>query len=769
MSSSYVKTRIKHSCVRILALLLLPQLLWAADDFVVESIRVEGLQRISISTVLNYLTIKEGESVDSERSTAALRALFKTGFFEDIKLLRDNGALIVKVKERPSIAKVKIEGNNEIPSEELEDGLKKVGLAEGRVFDRSLLEKVEQELQRQYFSLGRYGVKIESKLVEQPRNRVAVDIEVDEGEVTRIRQITLIGNAAFSDEELYSVMELGVYRDGAMFAGSSKYSKQQLQADLELIRSYYRDRGYIHFDIESTQVTITPDKRGVYITVNLFEGDKYSVSSVALSGKLIVEEEELQQLVSVNAGDVFSSKAIAESSSRIGDRLGLEGYASANVNPIPDVDEDNKTVALTFFVDPGKRVYIRRVTFNGNTKTMDHVLRREMRQLEGGWYSSAKLNRSRVRLQRTGFFDDVTINTQNVPGHTDLVDVVYNVVERPSGSVTASLGYGQGSGMILAASVNQNNFLGSGQRVSAEINNTEVNTVYSFSLTDPYHTIDGVSRGFRVFSRKTNASAADIADYNADTYGGSVTYGFPLSEFRTARVGIGGENTSLHLASTPPIAYQRFVDRHGSVYNTLTMDASWSYDSRDRVLFPDSGYQTIASSNIALPVGDLSFYKFSLRQEAYWKLATDWIIHMEGSYSQGDGYGDTTTLPFYEHYYGGGGQSVRGFRDNSLGPRDPVSRDTIGGNRRITGRGELAFPTPFSKGSRSVRFTGFVDVGNVYGEEEPLDLSRLRASHGVAFKWITPVGALTFSWAWPLRSYAGDNTQRFQFAIGAPF
>jgi outer membrane protein insertion porin family len=759
--------------------LFLALLLWASssvafDSFEVEDIRLDGLQRIAPSTVFNYLPIKAGDTVSNHTADEALRALFKTGFFDDVQLLRDGNVLVANFTERPSIAKIKLSGNDQIETEELKDGLKKVGLAEGRVFNRSLLEKVEQELQRQYFALGKYGVSIQSHLKEQTRNRITVEIEIDEGEVARVRSINLIGNTAFTDDVLLKRFQTEPYEIGDSLVSDAEYTRQKLAADLENLRSYYLDRGYINFDIPSTQVSISADKRDVFVTATMSEGGKYSVTDVALSGELIIDHDELRELIEIQPGDVFSRKIITQSSTRIGERLGEEGYAFANVNAIPEVNKDDKTVKLTFFVDPGKRVYIRRVMFVGNAKTQDGVLRRELRQLEGGWYSTSKINRSKIRIQRTGFIDEVNVDRVSVPGRPDLVDVVFSVGERASGSITASMGYGQGSGMILAASVNQNNFLGTGKKVSAEINNSDVNRVYSLRVTDPYYTLDGVSRSMRVYLRETNASAAtSIAGYNADVYGASITYGFPLSEYRTARVGLGFDNTSINISSTAPSVYTGFTDEYGTSFDTVTLSSSWNYDTRNRIVFPESGTDINLSSEIAVPGGEVSYYKLNYRQQVFFELYNPLILHLDGSLSYGDGLLDTDRLPFYEHYYAGGGQSVRGFRDNSLGPRDEENDRTVGGSRKATGTIELVFPPPMSEDNRTVRLSTFIDAGNVWGGGEATSITdhvdQLRASYGASLLWITPVGGLRFSWAWPLHTQDGDETQRFQFSIGAPF
>jgi len=744
---------------------------WALSSFKIESIKLEGLQGIAGSTVFNYLPMKEGDLLTEENASEAIRALFKTGFFNDVSLLRDGGTLIIKLLERPSIANVQISGNDEIGEEDLTSALKRIGLSEGRIFNRSMLEKVEQELQRQYFSLGKYGVKIDSKVLPQERNRIALDIEIDEGQVTRIRQINIIGNTAFPNEELLSIFQSGAHSNWSVFTDDSQYSKQKLFGDIELLRSYYMDRGYINFNIESTQVSITPDKGDVFITINVNEGGKFIVDKVSLSGEFVVPEDELRKLVNINPDEVFSRRRVSESSSAITARLGIDGYAFANVNTHPEVDEENNTVALTFFIDPGKRVYVRRVTFGGNVKTHDEVLRREMRQLEGGWYSTAKLERSKTRLIRTGFFEDVNVETPLVPGRTDMVDVVINVTERASGSIQASVGYGQGSGVILSGSINQNNFLGTGNQVGAEISNNRVNTVYSFSLTDPYYTIDGISRSFRLYLRETDADAAtSIAGYNSNVYGGSVSFGFPLSEYRRARIGVGFDNTEYHLDdANAPRVYTDFKNNYGTNFDTITVTGTWTYDSRDRVIFANSGLHTVLTTDVTLPGGDLQFYKTSLRQQLFWTAIKDWTIHLDATAALSRSYGKTEAVPFYEYYFAGGAQSVRGFRANSLGPRGGTRDNTIGGTKKLIGIAELFLPNIFSPDSKSVRFAAFIDSGGIWAPGEDVTPDGISAAYGVGFTWIAPIGALKFSWAWPLKTLERDEPQRFQFSIGAPF
>jgi len=790
---------------------------WALSPFKIKKIELRGLQGIAASTVFNYLPVKDGDLLDDKTSSTIIRALFKTGFFNDISLARENDTLIVQLVERPAISNIKITGNDEISEEDLTEALKGIGLSKGKIFNRSLLEKVEQELQRQYFSLGKYGVKISSTLHEQERNRIAIDIEIDEGAVTRIRQINIIGNHAFSDKELLGVFNSGTDADYSLFGNDSQYSKQKLFGDVELLRSYYMDRGYVNFNIESTQVSITPDKSDVFVTININEGGKFTVDKVTLSGEFVVPEEELKKFISVTENSTFSRKLVSTSSSNITERLGVDGYAFANVNAHPEINNEKNTVSLTFFIDPGKRVYIRRVTFGGNVKTHDEVLRREMRQLEGGWYSTTKLERSKTRLFRTGFFEDINVETPLVPGRTDMVDVVINVTERPSGSVQASVGYGQGSGIILSGSINQNNFMGTGKSVGAEISNNQVNTIYSVNMTDPYYTIDGISRSFRGYFRKTDASAASsIAGYNSNVYGGSVSFGFPLSEYRRARLGLGFDNTEFSLPAitqvsttvnevdangdslldgdgnqittttttdidNSPPTYRNFEKNYGNSFDTFTITGSWIFDTRDRIVFANDGFHTVLTTDVTVPGGDLQFYKVSLRQQFFWSFAKNWTIHFDATGAFSRGYGKTDAVPFYEHYFAGGAQSVRGFRANSLGPIEGTFGNNIGGTKKLVGVAEILAPNPFDLESKSVRLSFFVDAGGIYGNNgqrvgdvgaaytPKAYLREVSAAYGFGFTWIAPIGALKFSWAWPLRKLETDQPETFQFSIGAPF
>lgn len=739
----------------------------AFDSFVVSDIRVEGLQRISAGTVFNYLPIKVGDTLDETRSAEALRALFKTGFFKDVRLEREGTVLVVWMTERPSIASIKFSGNKEFNTEEMTKALKSSGMAEGRVFDRSLLDRTEQELRRLYFNQGKYGVKITTTVTPLERNRVAIDIQISEGKVARIREINVVGNTVFSDKALLRKFQLSPPTLWSFYTHNDQYSKQKLSADLEVLRSYYMDRGYLNFSIDSTQVAISPDRKDIYITINITEGRQYTVDQVKLTGDLVVPAQELTKLVQLHSGSVFSRKAVTETTTKITDRLGNEGYAFANVNAIPEVDEAQQRVSVTFFVDPGKRVYVRRINMVGNTKTRDEVLRREMRQMEGAWVSTAKINRSRTRLERLGYFTNVNVEMPAVPGTPDQVDVNFSVEEQPSGNLLAALGYSQSEGVLLQFSITQDNFLGSGKRLSFNFNNSDVNTIYSVGYTNPYYTIDGVSRGFRVYYQKTDASAANISKYTTDAYGGSMDFGLPVNEYDTAKVGFGYKHLKLKAVSDSPEHVTTFIADSGDQFDTVLLTGSFVHDTRNRGLFADRGLMQRFTTQMSAPGSDLEYYKLSYKHQWYRPLTEHLTLSLNGEVAYGDGYGGTDQLPFFENFYAGGGNSVRGFEDNSLGPRDSAG-DPMGGNLKTVGSVEVIFPTPFSQ-SKQVRLSTFLDFGNVFGPDQDLDFGSLRYSTGVSLIWISPFGPLQFSLAKALNAKDGDQTQNFHFSVGTLF
>ncbi len=757
----------RQSLVATLLILVLGKAV-AFAPFTVEEIRVEGLQRITTGTVFNYLPIKPQDRVDERRTQEAISALYRTGFFHDIELLREGDTLIVKVVERPSIASVTISGNDKIGGEELLEALEDLGLAKGKTFDRSLLDRIQQDMQRQYFSLGHYAVDVAAEVTEVDHNRVDVHIEIKEGDIARIQIINIVGNTVFSEDELLDEFELGSAPYFSLFSSRDQYSKPKLGADLEILRSYYMDRGYINFDIESTQVTITPDRQGVYITINVVEGEQYTISSVQLAGDLVVDEDELNELVKIAPGDIFSRRKLNAASQALTSRLGRDGYAFANVNAIPDVDKEGRSVGLTFFIDPGTRTYVRRINISGNEQTEDEVIRREMRQMEGAWLSPDKVERSRVRIQRLGYLSSVNIDTQRVPGTTDQVDVNIDVVEQPSGSLMVGLGYSDGQGMLLNASVSQNNFLGSGEKITAEVNTSAVNTIYSFSHTNPYYTLDGVSRSFKAYFRETDTSQrTSIANYVTDVWGGTVNFGIPMSEYDTVRIGLGYENISITTTEYTPLAYTDFLAENGDTFGIAKLTLGWSHDTRNRTIFATKGFLQTLSTDLISPTSGLEFYKIYSRTRWFTPLSDIFTLSLNGEVSHGEAYGETSDLPFFEKFYAGGARSVRGYRASSLGPKEGTIN--LGGNFRVVGNAEVVFPPPFSLESTTVRMSLFFDTGSVFSSIDAYDGRELRQSAGVSLLWLSPLGPLSFSYAEPLNDKPGDRTENFQFTLGTFF
>ena len=738
------------------------------DAFVVEDIRLEGLQRITAGTVFNYLPINVGDTVDGTHTAGAVRALFRTGFFRDVRLERDGDTLVVVVVERPSIGSIEFVGNEELKTDDLLSALEQMGVAQGRVFNRSTFDQVEQELHRTYFAAGRYGVQVTGTVTPLERNRVAIKFEIAEGVVAKIRQINIVGNVAFDDEELRDDFELDTTGFFSFLSRSDRYSKPKLAADLETLRSLYLDNGFINFNIDSTQVSIAPDKKDVYITINVTEGGRYVVRDIYLQGALIVPEEELFELVTVVQDTEFSRKRVTETARRIGNRLGNEGYSFANVNAVPEIDDSEEKVDLTFFVDPGKRVYVRRINFKGNTKTRDEVLRREMRQMESGWISNQARERSRIRLTRLGYFESVDVGTRAVPGASDQVDVDFDVVERPSGNLLLGAGYSDSQGAVFDISVTEENFLGSGNRLRASFNTSNVSRDISVSWVNPYWTVDGVSRGLEAYNRRTDAGDANLADYDLEQIGTGVTFGIPISELTRVNVGFNAEQTDFIVGSSASQEVRDFRKENGDRFITLLTTGAWAKDSRNSRFLPTRGSLSRLSGEIAVPGSELTYYKLFARHQRLFPLSEDFVFVLEGEIGYGDGFGGTGELPLTENFFAGGLRSVRGFRSNTLGPRDSLGRP-LGGNLKVVGTAEIILPFPFTRDSNTFRVTTFLDTGNVYGPKEDFDFDTLRYSTGIAAIWLSPVGPLTMSFARALRTRAGDQTDGFQLTFGTSF
>jgi outer membrane protein insertion porin family len=750
----------------------------AIEPFVIRDIRVEGIQRTEAGTVFSYLPVKVGDTLTDDKTIAAIKALYATGFFKDVRIEAQDGVMIVTVEERPSIAKITLVGIKEFPDEDLKKGLKETGLAEGRVLDKSLLDRAEQELRRQYYNRGKYAVQIKSTVTPLERNRVAVQFDVVEGDSAKIRSINIVGAKAFPEKELLDQFTSTTPGWLTWYTKNDQYSKTRLAGDIENLRSFYLNRGYIEFNVDSTQVSISPDKKDIYITVNVSEGPRYTVSDIKFAGQTMVPEAELQTLVTLKPGEVFARDRLTEMTKKIGDRLGNEGYAFANVNAVPELDREKHQVAFTLYVDPGRRVYVNRVNIAGNTRTRDEVVRREVRQMESGWYNAEKINLSRDRLNRLGFFDQVNIETPAVPGTTDQVDVNIGLTEKATGNIMVGAGLSSSEGLVLSGSVSQNNVFGTGNRLAVQINSGRVNKVYSLSFTNPYFTLDGISLGYDIYRRDVNASSlSTVSAYDSSTYGAGVRFGFPVNEKDFISLGATYERTSLTLGANPPLQYTRFVDTFGKDNDTLRLDAAWSRDTRDSFLFPTRGLVQRVAVEVGTPIGSLEYYKLSLQHQQFFTLSKAFTLMLNGEIGFGDGLGGKP-LPFFKNFYAGGNSSVRGFDSATLGPKAVDSTGAItslGGDKRIVGNAELFFPLPGLKDDQSLRMSVFADAGAAFGPGDYLGrygtfaFADLRYSAGVSLMWVSPMGPLKFSLAKPLRSQSDDKTQAFQFTLGNTF
>ncbi|HEV7412221.1 MAG TPA: outer membrane protein assembly factor BamA [Casimicrobiaceae bacterium] len=740
----------------------------AFEPFVVKDIRVEGVQRTEAGTVFSYLPIKVGDRVDDEKASAAVKALYATGFFRDVRLESENGVLVVIVQERPTISQIDITGTKEFDKDTLKKALKDIGIAESRIFDRSSLERAEQEFKRQYINHGNYAVKVTTTVTPQERNRVAINFTIEEGEPSKIANINIVGARAFPEKTLTNEMQLSTPGWLTWYTKNDQYSKQKLQGDLETLRSYYTNRGYLEFAVDSTQVSITPDKQDIYITINITEGPRYTVSDVQLAGELLLPEPELMRLVQVRPGDVYSREKLTQSTKALSDRLGSDGYAFANVNAVPEIDRVKRTAGFTFFIDPGRRVYIRRINISGNSKTRDEVIRRELRQLEGAWYDAARIERSKVRVTRLNFFDDVNIETPAVPGSPDQVDIEVTVTEKSTGNLLAGVGYSSADGIVLSGSISQNNIFGTGNALAASINSSRVNRSIGLSYTEPYWTSDGVSRTLEIYDRNVDPSSLPIAQYSSTTLGAAISFGVPVTETDSINFGGRVEHTKVQLFDQSPPSYFQFVKDFGTTTNSYILTAGWSRDSRDSILFPSKGVLQSVFGELALPVGDLTYYKLNYLIQWFTPMPLNTVLMLRGDFGYGGGL-QNKTLPFFKAYYGGGVGSVRGYETASLGPQD-IQGNVVGGREKIITNAELFFPLPGAKANdQSVRLSVFTDAGMIRDAGLQPGLESFRYSAGVGVAWNSPVGPLKLSYAYPLKKKPGDRIQNFQFQVGTIF
>ncbi len=748
------------------------------ETFVVRDIRVEGLKRISEGTVLNYLPIHVGEELPESRSAQVIKALFETGFFQDIQLTRDGNILVIKVTERPTIGKVTLSGNKDIKSDNLLSTLKSSGLAEGYVFDRSTLEQVRNELERLYFSHGKYAVKVDSKIENQANNRVNIAINIDEGQAARIKTINIVGNKEFSKDELLDSFTLTTTNLISWMTRSDQYDKQKLSANLEALRTFYLDRGYLNFRIISTQVSITPDKQDIYITVNIEEGHRFKLSSFGVAGDTILPPDEYKKLIDLREGEVFSRAKVADAVKAITDRLGQEGYAFAKINPVPDIQDAQRRVALTFYVEPGSKIYVRRILFEGNAKTKDEVLRREMIQMESAPVNTKNIEDSRARLNRTGYFTDVKVDMRPVAGTTDEVDLVYVVEEASAGQIGGGVGYSDVDGLLFNINVTNRNFLGTGKNVDFNFNRSKAYTTYSLAYNDPYYTLDGISRGFNIFYSETDlGNATSLANYTTDAYGANVVYSLPLSPVDKLTYGYGAQSTHLSVAKQNlSLQIEDFLLQHGPNSDEVTVAVGWVHNSFDRFIFPENGVQQGAGITATVPGSHLEYYRITYNAQWYRSIGHGFILMGAGTLGYGNGYAKTNDLPFYKNFYCGGIRTVRGFDENSLGPKDSLG-NPFGGDFLMAGTAGVVLPTLFGM-EKSVRISLFVDAGQAYdlqNKQNPaypnqsVNQPGVRFATGISLTWMSPMAPLNFSLAKPLNPQSGDQIKVFAFNFGTAF
>ena len=741
-----------------------------SSEFVVSDIVVEGNERIDLGTVLTYIPVRTRDRFDPATDSArVLREVYETGLFENVAVKRrGSNILVVEVEERPSIGSISIDGNKKISGDQLNQSLRQAEIAPGRVYNRSILETVERELRRVYFSSGNYGSEIDINVEELDRNRVALDINIEEGAVARIEHINIIGNETYSDSTLLGLLQ-SREKPFNPFSNADEYSQVKLAADIETLRSFYQDSGFIRFEIDSTQVSISEDKRDIFVVINIREGDRYTVRSLELSGDFDIPEEELQSRLRVREGDVFSRKDIVQSSTALSDRLGEDGFAFASVDVLPDINDETRDVGLTFVINPGKRVYVRRISFTGQYKTRDEVLRREMRQLEGSRFSPALVNRSRIRLQRLPFMQSVSIRTPRVPGSDDQVDLEVTVAEGQSGSFSAGLGYGSDGGATVNLAFQQDNLFGTGESLQFSFDNARTTRQLSLSFRDPFFTADGISRTVSAFIRETDTSnQASTSRFLTSTRGGSVRFGVPLSEFSTFRIGLGYERTEIGTTSGTPQEFLDFIDEEGDTFDLFDLNLGFTFDTRNRTVFATKGAVNRFSLEAIIPGSDLTFYKLGYRFEYFRPITERYTFSSTIRIDGGFGYGDSDTLPFFKRFFAGGVRTLRGFRTGTLGPRDSLD-NAQGGDFRTLGTVEIIFPPPFIEEPGATRLSLFTDFGNVFTEYDDFDADEVRVSYGVAFVWLSPVGPLTFSIARPVNEEDGDRVQQFQFTIGSIF
>ncbi|NIE63818.1 outer membrane protein assembly factor BamA [Burkholderia sp. Ax-1719] len=742
----------------------------ATTPFVVQDIRIEGLQRVEPGTVFAYLPIKQGDTFSDDKASEAIRALYATGFFNDVRIATEGGVVVVQVQERPAIGTIDFAGIHEFDKDNLTKALRAVGLSQGRYYDKALVDKAEQELKRQYLTRGFYAAEVTTTVTPIDRNRVGLLFSVVEGPSAKIRQINFIGNKTYSSGTLLDEMQLSTPNWFSWYTKNDLYSKEKLTGDLENVRSYYLNHGYLEFNIDSTQVSISPDKKDMYLTIGIHEGEPYKISGVHLAGNLLDREAELNKLVKIKAGDRFSAEKLQAATKAIVDKLGEYGYAFATVNALPQINQANHTVDLTLQVDPSRRVYVRRINVVGNTRTRDEVVRREMRQLESSWFDSSRLALSKDRINRLGYFTDVDVTTVPVEGTADQVDVDVKVTEKPTGAITLGAGFSSTDKVVLSAGVSQDNVFGSGTSLSVNVNTAKSYRTLAVTQVDPYFTVDGIKRITDVYYRTYQPLYYSTdSSFKIITAGGDLKFGIPFSEVDTVFFGVGFEQDRLDVDSATPQSYIDYVNQFGRVSNNIPLTIGWSRDARDSALIPSRGYFLQANAEYGTPIGSTQYYKTDVQAQYYYSFARGFVLGLNFQAGYGNGLGGKP-YPIFKNYYAGGIGSVRGYEPSSLGPRDKTTNDPIGGSKMVVGNIEVTFPLPGTGYDRTLRVFTFLDGGNVWGDEgTSIGSNGLRYAYGVGLAWISPIGPLKLSLGFPVTKHEGDQYQKFQFQIGTAF
>ncbi|MFT3717677.1 outer membrane protein assembly factor BamA [Pseudorhodoferax sp.] len=749
-----------------MGLLFAAQQAWAVDPFKVRDIRIEGLQRVEPGTVFASLPFRVGDTYSDEMGGSAIRALFGLGLFTDVRIEVSGDVLVVAVQERPTVADVEFAGAREFDKDALKKALRDIGLTEGRPFDKALADRAEQELKRQYINRSLYGAEVVTTVTPIERNRVNLTFTITEGEPAKIKNIRIVGNKAFSESTLRDLFELDTGGWLSWYTKSDRYSRAKLNADIETLRSYYLARGYLEFRVESTQVEISPDKQDITIVLNIFEGERYVVSGVRLDGNFLGRDDEFKSLVTIRAGEPYNADRVAETTKAFRDNFGNYGFAFANVEARPEIDRSNNTVALLLTAEPSRRAYVRRVNVVGNTRTRDEVIRREFRQFESSWYDGNKIRLSRDRVDRLGYFTEVNMETLEVPGVPDQVDLQVTVVEKPTGSIQMGAGFSSAEKLALSFGIKQENAFGSGNYLGLDINTSKYNRTIVLNTVDPYFTTDGVSLSLDLFHRNSRPYSDQGGNYQLETTGAGLRFGVPFSEIDTVYFGGTVERTTIKPGTNIPAAYLAYADQFGYTSYSFPLSVGWSRDDRDSTLAPTRGRMQKLNGEIGL-IGDARYLRGSYQYQHYIPLNKQYTLAFNGEFGYGKGLSGHP-FPVFKNFYSGGLGSVRGFEQGTLGPRD-VTGSVIGGTKKITLNAEVLTPFPGAGNDRTLRMFGFLDVGNVYGENEKFELSDMRASVGIGVSWISPVGPLRLAIANPVRKFAGDKIQKLQFQIGTTF